>query len=99
MARICSRPSSVIFSGPHGGIQTQLILKASTTPSNASAVCSSTFRHAVSSGKDNSIIANADVYEGPFGKVMVHPNRVMATSAAVAHRRARSVCSAVMPPA
>jgi hypothetical protein len=42
------------------------------------------FRYAASSGKENSIIANADVYEGPFGKVMVHPNRVMATSAGVA---------------
>lgn len=39
------------------------------------------FRYAASSGKENSIIANADVYEGPFGKVMIHPNRVMATSA------------------
>lgn len=37
-----------------------------------------TFRYAASSGKENSIIANADIYEGPFGKVMVHPNRVMA---------------------
>lgn len=44
------------------------------------------FRYAASSGKNNSIIANADVYEGPFGKVMIHPNRVMATSAAVARR-------------
>jgi hypothetical protein len=42
------------------------------------------FRYAAASGKDNTIIANADVYEGPFGKVMVHPNRVMAGSAAVA---------------
>lgn len=39
------------------------------------------FRYAASSGKNNSIVANADVYEGPFGKVMIHPNRVMATSA------------------
>ena len=31
-ARICSRPSSVIFSGPHGGSQTQLIRKSSTRP-------------------------------------------------------------------
>ena len=31
-ARSCSRPSSVIFSGPHGGIQTQLILMSSTMP-------------------------------------------------------------------
>lgn len=42
------------------------------------------FRYAASSGKNNSIIANADVYEGPFGKVMVHPNRVMAGSAGLA---------------
>jgi hypothetical protein len=44
------------------------------------------FRYAASTGKNNSIIANADVYEGPFGKVMIHPDRVMATSAAVARR-------------
>ncbi len=31
-ARSCSRPSSVILSGPHGGIQTQLILKSAATP-------------------------------------------------------------------
>jgi hypothetical protein len=42
------------------------------------------FRYAASSGKENSIIATADVYEGPFGKVMIHPNRVMAGSAALA---------------
>ena len=42
------------------------------------------FRYAASSGKENSIIANADVYEGPFGKVMIQPNRVMAGSAALA---------------
>lgn len=42
------------------------------------------FRYAASSGKDNSIVANADIYEGPFGKVMVHPNRVMAGSAGLA---------------
>lgn len=42
------------------------------------------FRYAASSGKNNSIVANADVYEGPFGKVMVHPNRVMAGSASLA---------------
>ncbi len=44
------------------------------------------FRYAASNGKNNSIVANADVYEGPFGKVTVVPNRVMATSAAVARR-------------
>lgn len=42
------------------------------------------FRYAASSGANNSIIANADVYEGPFGKVMIHPNRVMTGSAALA---------------
>jgi hypothetical protein len=42
------------------------------------------YRYAADSGKGNSIIANADFYEGPFGKVAIVPNRVMATSAAVA---------------
>lgn len=42
------------------------------------------FRYAASNGKNNSIVANADVYEGPFGKVLVHPNRVMAGSATLA---------------
>lgn len=42
------------------------------------------FRYAASSGKNNSIVANADVYEGPYGKVMIHPNRVMAGSAGLA---------------
>lgn len=42
------------------------------------------FRYAATGGENNSIIANADVYEGPFGKVMVHPNRVMAGSAGLA---------------
>ncbi len=42
------------------------------------------FRYAASSGKNNSIVANADIYEGPFGKVMIHPNRVMAGSAGLA---------------
>ena len=34
-ARSCSRPSSVILSGPHGGIQTQLIRTPVTRPSSA----------------------------------------------------------------
>lgn len=42
------------------------------------------FRYSASSGTNNSIISNADVYEGPFGKVMIHPNRVMAGSATLA---------------
>lgn len=43
------------------------------------------FRYATDGGK-NTIIGTADFYEGPFGKVMVKPNRVMANSAAVARR-------------
>lgn len=40
------------------------------------------FRYAATSGKDNTIVANADVYEGPFGgKLLIHPNRVMSTAA------------------
>ena len=42
------------------------------------------FRYAVNDGNRNSIIANADIYEGPFGKVFIKPNRVMANSAGVA---------------
>lgn len=42
------------------------------------------FRYAATSGTGNSIVANADVYEGPFGKVMIQPNRVMAGSASLA---------------
>ncbi|WP_420013329.1 DUF5309 domain-containing protein [Tateyamaria sp.] len=41
------------------------------------------FRYAASGGM-NTIIATADVYEGDFGKVMIIPNRVMATGAATA---------------
>jgi len=39
------------------------------------------FRYAASADGRKTIVANADVYEGPFGKVLVHPNRVMATAA------------------
>jgi hypothetical protein len=40
------------------------------------------FRYAVSKGGErNTIVATADYYEGPFGTVMIHPNRVMATGA------------------
>lgn len=35
------------------------------------------FRHAVESGKDNSIISNADDYEGPYGMLRIKPNQVM----------------------
>jgi hypothetical protein len=41
------------------------------------------FRYSADSGR-KTIISNADVYEGPYGKVLVHPNRVMATNAGVA---------------
>jgi len=43
------------------------------------------FRYTADGGK-NTIVGTADFYEGPFGKVMVKPNRVMAASAAVARR-------------
>ncbi len=39
------------------------------------------FRYAAHNGKNNSIVATADVYEGPFGKVTVMPDRVMTTAA------------------
>lgn len=41
------------------------------------------FRYAAT-GSENTIIANADVYAGPFGKVMIQPNRVMAGAAGLA---------------
>lgn len=44
------------------------------------------FRHSVDGASKQSIVATADIYEGPFGKVTVVPNRVMAASAAVARR-------------
>ena len=46
------------------------------------------FRYAASNGSNNSIVANADVYEGPHGKVMIHPNRVMAEVGATFARNA-----------
>lgn len=42
------------------------------------------FRYAVNNGNENSIISNADWYEGPFGKVLIVPNRVQAASADLA---------------
>jgi len=42
------------------------------------------FRYAVEGGKDNTIVATADFYEGPFGKVMVQPNVVQALNATLA---------------
>ena len=40
------------------------------------------FRYAADNGVRNSIVSNADIYEGPFGKIFVKPNRVMSTTAA-----------------
>ena len=44
------------------------------------------FRYAADGGGKNTIVGTADIYEGPFGKVTILPNRVMAASAAVARR-------------
>jgi len=44
------------------------------------------FRSSVDGKGKNTIVGTADIYEGPYGKVTVTPNRVMATSAAVARR-------------
>ncbi|MEO1140739.1 MAG: DUF5309 domain-containing protein [Pseudomonadota bacterium] len=44
------------------------------------------FRYAAQNGNNNSIVATADVYEGPYGKVMIHPNRVMSAGASPAAR-------------
>lgn len=56
------------------------------------------FRYAATGGK-NTIVATADVYEGPFGKVMIVPNRVMSQNATVArnvHLLDRSMISLQM---
>lgn len=40
------------------------------------------FRYSVSEGgKRNTIVATADFYEGPFGKVLVHPSTIQSTPA------------------
>lgn len=44
------------------------------------------FRYSADGKGKNTIVGTADIYEGPFGKLMVVPNRVMAASAAVARR-------------
>ena len=44
------------------------------------------FRYDAGGTGKNTIIGTADFYEGPYGKVMVKPNRVMANSAGVARR-------------
>lgn len=42
------------------------------------------FRMDVTNGQNNTIVANADMYHGPFGKVAIVPNRVMSGSAGLA---------------
>jgi hypothetical protein len=46
------------------------------------------FRTTVDTGTNgrNVLMGDVDIYDGPFGRVTVKPNRVMATSAAVARR-------------
>jgi hypothetical protein len=39
------------------------------------------FRYSAGDGGKNTLVATADYYEGPFGRVMVVPNRVMTTAA------------------
>lgn len=42
------------------------------------------FRNTVSTSGKNTIVATADIYEGPYGKLTVQPDRVMAVNAGVA---------------
>lgn len=42
------------------------------------------FRYSAGDSGKRTIISNADIYEGPYGKVTVHPNRVQAVNAGVA---------------
>jgi hypothetical protein len=44
------------------------------------------FRYAATPKGKNTIVGTADIYQGPYGEVMVTPNRVMASSAATARR-------------
>lgn len=44
------------------------------------------FRYSADGKGKNTIVGTADIYEGPFGKVAIEPNRVMAASAGVARR-------------
>ena len=44
------------------------------------------FRYDAGGKGKNTIVGTADIYEGPYGKVMIEPNRVMAASAGVARR-------------
>lgn len=42
------------------------------------------FRYAVDGNGKNTIVSTADYYDGPYGKVMIMPNRVMSGSASLA---------------
>lgn len=42
------------------------------------------FRYAATSGRDNTIVATADIYEGPYGRVSITMDRVMSQSAGTA---------------
>lgn len=42
------------------------------------------FRYNATSSGKNTLVATADIYEGPYGKVTIQPDRVMATNAGVA---------------
>ena len=44
------------------------------------------YRYATKDGGNNSIVATADMYEGPFGKIRVMPNRVQTHGAATTAR-------------
>ena len=49
------------------------------------------FRYAAHSGKKNTIVATADCYEGPYGKVMFVPNRVAIQSPADRAQTSRNI--------
>lgn len=42
------------------------------------------FRYAATPGRDNTMVATADIYEGPYGRVAITMNRVMSQSAGTA---------------
>ena len=44
------------------------------------------FRYMADDGTKNTIVSNADMYASPWGEIEIKPDRVMATSAAVARR-------------
>ena len=51
------------------------------------------FRYSTKSGSNNSIVATADMYEGPFGMVRIMPNRVM-SAGSTANKRAATARNA-----